>query len=229
MRLEKASFKAIKYACLNFHYAKRVPAQPLCGYSIFNNKSEWCGVIVFNNGVGNIEKPFNLKKGEVCELVRIALNGKQDKTSRALSIALKLFKKHNPLVKLIVSYADSDFHKGTLYKASNFIYIGSKKTGNEYIYNNKSVHSRSISKTGYSKQFGIFRKTIKKKDCEVIKKGVKHKFIYFLDKNEKQKYFKNINASKKAGSQEPLDSGRCNPDLDAPINNNNINLIKKIS
>ena len=127
MRLEKASFKAIKYACLNFHYAKRVPAQPLCGYSIFNNKSEWCGVIVFNNGIGNIEKPFNLKKGEVCELVRIALNGKQDKTSRALSIALKLFKKHNPLVKLIVSYADSDFHKGTLYKASNFIYIGSKK------------------------------------------------------------------------------------------------------
>ena len=39
-------------------------------------------------------------------------------------------------------------------------------------------------------------------------------------------YAKAINASKKAGSQEPLDSGRCNPDLDAPIN---INLIKKVS
>jgi len=38
---------------------------------------------------------------------------------------------------------------------------------------------------------------------------------------------KNINASKKAGGQEPLDSGRSITDLDAPINN--IKLIKKVS
>ena len=34
MRLEKASYKAIKYACLNFHYAKSIPVNTF-GYSVF--------------------------------------------------------------------------------------------------------------------------------------------------------------------------------------------------
>lgn len=41
MRLEKASYKAIKYACINFHYAKAVPTYSI-GYSVFNNNNEWC-------------------------------------------------------------------------------------------------------------------------------------------------------------------------------------------
>jgi hypothetical protein len=44
MRLEKASKKAVQYACLKFHYAEVVPAQYI-GYSVFNNIGEWCGVI----------------------------------------------------------------------------------------------------------------------------------------------------------------------------------------
>ena len=38
MKLEKASKKAIEFACLNFHYSKVCPAQSL-GYSVFNNKN----------------------------------------------------------------------------------------------------------------------------------------------------------------------------------------------
>ena len=37
MRLEKASYKAIKYACLNFHYAKAIPVNTF-GFNVFNNK-----------------------------------------------------------------------------------------------------------------------------------------------------------------------------------------------
>ena len=37
MRLEIASNKAIKYACLNFHYSKSVPVNTF-GYSVFNKK-----------------------------------------------------------------------------------------------------------------------------------------------------------------------------------------------
>ena len=36
MRLEKASFNAVKYACMNFHYAKRVPVTRM-SYSVFND------------------------------------------------------------------------------------------------------------------------------------------------------------------------------------------------
>lgn len=108
MRLEKASFKAVAFACINFHYAKRLPAQPMTAFSVFNNKDEWAGVVVFNIGIGNINKPFNLPNGSVCEISRVAMNGKQELTSKAIAIAIRLFKKINPLCKLLVSYADSD-------------------------------------------------------------------------------------------------------------------------
>ena len=49
MRLEKASYKAVKYACLNFHYAKVCPVVWIA-YAVFNNINEWCGVITFVYG-----------------------------------------------------------------------------------------------------------------------------------------------------------------------------------
>jgi len=72
MKIEKASFKAVQYACLNFHYSKRVPAQPMAAYSVFNDEKEWCGVVVFNLGSGNVNKPYNIPNGSACELVRVA-------------------------------------------------------------------------------------------------------------------------------------------------------------
>ena len=96
MRLEKASHKAIKYACLKFHYAKRVPVARIA-YSVFNNNNEWCGVIVYGSGAGStVAQGYGLKQGQCCELVRVALNGKQEQTSKALAISLKLIKKECP-------------------------------------------------------------------------------------------------------------------------------------
>ena len=183
MRLERASYKAIKYACSHFHYAKRLPAQPMIGFSVFEDDS-WCGVIVFNAGIGNINKPYELNKGEVAELVRVALNGKQSQTSKALSIALKLFRNQNPLCKLVVSYADSDEnHIGVIYQATNWFFVSSHKTGDKFIdCNGKEIHSRSHSPTGYNIQFGVRKRVVKTSDLTRVKKGVKHKYIYPLRK-----------------------------------------------
>ena len=52
MRLEIASHKAIKYACMNFHYAKAIPVNTF-GYSVFNEKDEWCGVVLYGTGANN--------------------------------------------------------------------------------------------------------------------------------------------------------------------------------
>lgn len=186
MRLIKASHKAVKYACINFHYAKRMPANPMTAFAVFNNNNEWCGVIVFNIGIGNISKPYNLPNGTVCELVRVALNGKQEKTSKAVSIAIRLFSKLNPACKLIVSYADSDQnHTGIIYQAMNWFYVSSHKTGDKFIdpKTNKEIHSRSHSPTGFKKQFGVKKKVYNTNNLIRIKTGVKHKYIYALDKN----------------------------------------------
>jgi hypothetical protein len=170
---------------MNFHYAKRIPANPIVAFSVFED-SLWCGCICFNAGIEGINKPYSLKMGQVSELVRVALNGKQSSTSKALSLSLKVFKKTNPLVKLVVSYADSDEnHIGVIYQATNWIYEQSKKTSNAFFCKKtgKPIHSRQISNTGFKIQFGTKKKCFKKEDVIEVKKGVKHKYIYPLDKS----------------------------------------------
>lgn len=123
--LKRASAKAIRFACLNFHYAKAVP-QASDAYNVYNEDQEWCGTIIFGTGANvNIANPFNMVRGEVCELVRVALNGKQPCTSECVGAALRQLHKDEPQIKLVVSYADMDQdHYGTIYQATNWIYLG---------------------------------------------------------------------------------------------------------
>lgn len=174
MRLEKASHKAIKFACMNFHYAKTVPASSI-SYSLFNDENEWCGIISFCYPSGVMSgKQFNLMQGQFIELNRMALNGKQNSTSKALSLAIKIFKKQNPTVKLLISYADKgQDHYGTIYQATNWIYVGENETsGKDYFYKGKWRHDRTLNE--YSKEFLATLKT--------RKRSGKRKYIYPLDK-----------------------------------------------
>jgi hypothetical protein len=191
MRLEIASYKAIKYACLNFHYAQSIPVNTF-GYSVFNDKKEWCGVILYGTGANNnLATQYNLKQGNVLELVRMALNGKHESTSKALAISLKLIKKDLPLCKLIISYADKDQnHNGIIYQATNWFYVGESmvnKKDASYIIDCKRIHGKTISDK--CKRFGLVKnienakKVYKAKEIiEYITRG-KIKYIYPLDKS----------------------------------------------
>ena len=191
MRLEKASTKAIKYACLNFHYAKSVPVNTF-GYSVFNNKNEWCGVVLYGTGANNnLATQYNLNQGNVLELVRMALNGKQESTSKALAISLKLIKNAIPLCKLIISYADKDQnHNGIIYQATNWYYVGTSminKKDASYIIDGKRIHGKTISdkckRYGLIKNVENAKKVYKAKEIiEYVTKG-KIKYIYALDKS----------------------------------------------
>ena len=173
MRLEKASSKAIKYACLNFHYAKSVPTYSI-GYSVFENNI-WCGVVLFGGGASvNMPIKFNLRNGQYLELNRMALNSKQSSTSKVLSIAIKLIKKECPTVKMLFSYADKgQDHKGIIYQATNWYYIENiESSGTEYLLNGIWKHDRGRYTWGVD-----FKKLTKRK------KAGKHKYIYPLDKS----------------------------------------------
>jgi len=145
MRLEKASYKAIKYACLNFHYAKSVPVN-VFGYSVFNDKKEWCGVVLYGSGASNnLGKQLNLKQGQYLELVRMALNGKQEKTSKCLSLSIKLITRSLPLVKALISFADNgQNHLGIIYQATNWYYTGKFKGDKEYYIQGRWMHPRTV-------------------------------------------------------------------------------------
>ena len=149
MRIAKATPEAIRFACKRFHYSKSVPSVRF-GYSVFNAENEWCGVVLYGSGANNsIGKPFGLYQGEVLELVRVALNGKQETTSMAVGMTLKELHRQQPQIKLIVSYSDLDQdHVGTIYQATNWIYTGimmQNSTDSSWIINGKRVHGRVIS------------------------------------------------------------------------------------
>ena len=149
MKLTIANNKAIRYACMAFHYAKSVPVNTL-GYNVYNDNDEWCGVILYGKGANYaIASPFGMYQGEVLELVRVALNGKQECTSKAVAMSLKQLRKDCPLCKLVVSYADCDqSHLGTIYQATNWLYVGTMMENTKdssWIINGKRYHGRVIS------------------------------------------------------------------------------------
>lgn len=185
MILEIASNKAVKYACMNFHYAKSVPVNTF-GYSVFNDKKEWCGVILYGSGANNnLPKPYGLVSGQAIELVRMALNGKQNSTSKAMSISLKLLKKKLPLCKLVVSYADIDQnHTGIIYQATNWFYTGETNKGMRtgFIINGKKTHNKSVYSKGVVQSLDEVRKHLDKNAKPYITNG-KRKYIYPLDKS----------------------------------------------
>lgn len=185
MRLEIASYKAIKYACMKFHYAKSVPVNTF-GYSVFNAKNEWCGVVLYGSGANNnLPKPYGLVAGEAIELVRMALNGKQESTSKAMAISLKLLRKSLPLCKLVISYADIDQnHTGIIYQATNWYFTGETNIGMRtgFIINGKKTHNKTVHSKGIKQSLDEVRKHLDKNAEPYITKG-KRKYIFPLDKS----------------------------------------------
>lgn len=133
MEVTKASKVACDYACLHYHYSQCTPVIGRA-YNIWNDSHEWCGVIIYGPGANcNLAKPYHKYQGQVLELVRVALNGRQGhgRTSEALSLTLKALAKEMPCVDLVVSYADKDQnHAGVLYQSTNWIYTGVTADGN---------------------------------------------------------------------------------------------------
>ena len=158
MRISIATPTAYNYACKYFHYAKCTPVVKVA-FNVFNDEDEWCGVIIYGSGANMyIATPYDKWQGQVIELVRVALNGKQGhgKTSQALSMTLKAIKELFPWVDLIVSYADLDQnHQGILYQSTNWIYTGINNADSlgAFIVNSKKCILRVVILKGGNNQY----------------------------------------------------------------------------
>ena len=90
--LTLANPDAIRYACMNYHYAERVPINAI-SFNVYQD-GVWCGVIMYGYGANPyIAENYGKWQGQVLELVRVALNGKQNTTSECLAVSLKMLKK----------------------------------------------------------------------------------------------------------------------------------------
>ena len=192
MRVTIASPKAIRYACHNFHYAKSVPSVQY-GFNIYNDADEWCGVVCFGGGASpNLGKPYELYHGEVLELVRVALNGKQHTTSQCVAACMRELHRINPLVRLLVSFADIDQgHTGTIYQATNWLYEGVTLRNERcaFIVHGEKMHPKTVYSRGWKQSLPWLKEHIDENASIFYGKG-KHKYIYCYDKKLARKYRK---------------------------------------
>ena len=180
------SYKASKYAIMNWHYSKCMPAGKCQTLGIWEN-DKFMGAVVIGTGAGNITlgKQYGLAKMRMAEITRVALTTHKTTVSRLLSICIKIVKRNNDKLRLLVSLADPiRNHIGTIYQAQGWIYVGKTAESKTYIgYDGKEYHERVVSPTGRKKQYSRYVKCMKPKEAKSIRINPgKHKYLYPLDK-----------------------------------------------
>lgn len=184
MKLTNASPYAIRYACENFHYSRSVPTVQYA-YNVYNDTGEWCGAVCFGGGATpNIGTAYGLCQGEVLELTRVALNGKQLATSQCVAGALRELHRQDPIARLIVSYADVDQgHTGTIYQATNWIYEGLKNKGDRgaFIVHGQRLHPKTVYSRGWRQSVAWLQENVDP-DASLVRTAGKHKYLYCFDR-----------------------------------------------
>lgn len=183
LRVDWCSYEAAKYAVEHWHYSRSMPTPPIICIGAWEN-NKYIGCILFSRGANkNIGKFAGLSYIEVCELSRVALSNHVAPVSKILSVALRMLKKKEKGLRLIVSYADTNKeHLGVIYQATNWLYAG--ETPASYLYKDKNGrvwHQRQVSKTGVKPMYGELRQVAKIDDCEKIYQYGKHRYLYPLD------------------------------------------------
>lgn len=125
------------------------------------------GGVIFGAMSTTAWKKFADTEQKVLELRRLVLldEAGRNSESRVIGYCLRYIKKYDADVSVIVSYADPYHnHTGTIYKASNFKYMGlsGKDNGFRDIETGKVYHSRAL-RTKYKGDYKPFVKRLREK------------------------------------------------------------------
>ena len=152
--------------------------------------TELVGALFYGKlAMANQYKRFCVKENDITELRRLCCidNTPRNTESYFISRTLKWLQKNTKL-KMVVSYADAEYgHTGTIYRASNFKYLGFSKGAKVIEYNGKLFHDKSI-RTYYNGKLKPFAEELKL----ALENGTakykstkgKHTYIYYLIKQK---------------------------------------------
>jgi len=171
---------------LRFHYLKDISKSFKSGYNygLYKNNDfsplnigGIQGVCIFTGlPVPEIAKgAFGLERNEqhgLFELSRLCIHPDTQQreyniTSWFVSKAIKRLRKDTE-VKAIISYADSDYHHGTIYRACNFRYCGLSEPKKDFYFADGTKHSRGF---------------VKGCDGEWKDRSRKHRYVMVFDKS----------------------------------------------
>jgi hypothetical protein len=183
--IDKISKRQAEELLLEYHYLKDISKTFKSGwnYGLFE-KNEFSplnigglkGVVIFTGlPVPEIAKgAFGLERNEqqgLFELSRLCIHPQTQQseyniTSWFVSKAIRQLRK-DTAVKAILSYADNDFHSGTIYRACNFKYYGLTDAKKDFYYADGTKHSRG---------------KVKDSEGEWKERSRKHRYLMVFDK-----------------------------------------------
>ena len=146
LNIAPVDFDAARHACKHWHYSQAIPSGKLIKLGVWED-ARYIGVVIFGRGANNnLGKPYGLKQTEICELVRVALRGHAAPVSRIVAIALKIVRRTNPGLRMVISYADPEQgHHGGIYQAGGWLYLGRSQAQREVMYKGKVMHKRTAN------------------------------------------------------------------------------------
>jgi hypothetical protein len=157
LRIDWATHAAAKYACENWHYSGCLPIGKLVKVGAWEN-GKFIGVVLFGRGTSpQLGSKYSLGQDQCVELVRVALRDHASPVSRIMAIALRMLKKSNPNLRLVISFASQDEgHHGGIYQATNWVYNGTTSPQDEFMFKGKRATDRQVSQ--FVKETRIGRK-----------------------------------------------------------------------
>jgi len=181
-----ATHAAAKHACENWHYSGCLPMGKLVKVGAWEDR-KFIGVVIFGRGATpNLGKPYGLDQTECVELVRIALRDHATPVSKIAAIAIRMLKKSNPKVRLIVSFADrSQGHHGGIYQAGNWVYSGVGASSRFWLVNGQVTHPRTVIERGGSNSLEGAKKIDPK--AEAVQVPGKHRYLMPMDKQMRKR------------------------------------------
>jgi len=141
------------------------------------------GCVVFGRGATDqLFAQWGLEKTQGCELCRVALSSHESQTTKIVAQALRMLKRMQPGLRLVVSFANSaQGHVGTIYQAGNWIYTGFTIT-KEFMVLGRQWHMRKIHAKGWKQQEAWLKEHIDK-EAKTLRTPPKYRYLMPLDKD----------------------------------------------
>jgi hypothetical protein len=175
-----------------WHYSDYVNIQAKHTFCLFKNGKfdipEMIGVCIYTRPAGPSagQTYYPEAPDRVLELRRLCLIDETPKNAESFFVGRTLrWLRQNTAWEFVISYADEEQgHKGIIYKASNFKYLGKTSPGKKLEVDGKSFHIRTLSML--DRPYGVeINRRYKAKDegVKVIETLPKNIYTYSLKKN----------------------------------------------
>lgn len=186
-KVELCNRSEIKQFIETWHYSESINGvkSSYC-FKLLDEDNNLIGAMLYGTlAMANQYKKYSDREEHVLELRRLCCIDETPKNTESYFIAKTLkYLKKNTDVKIILSYSDLNYgHEGTIYKASNFNYLGKTQPSRVILWNNKKYHDKAI-RTKYKGKLKPFAEKLKQAldsgEAYYIKQLPKNIYIYRL-------------------------------------------------